>query len=166
MHNLRKLKKQNFIRGFTLIELMVTIGILAIIMALAAPSFTETINKRRLAAAASSIHLGLQRAKSEAIKQNMKVTLDMDTADWCFGIVAKPAINSCDCTAETPDCTVNGQPVVISGSEFGGVTIAAGGDVTFDPVVGLPNAAQVFKVSLAGKTKTVTVNLAGLIITN
>lgn len=34
-------------KGFTIIELMITIGILAILVALAAPSFTESIAKKR-----------------------------------------------------------------------------------------------------------------------
>jgi type IV fimbrial biogenesis protein FimT len=163
MHNLK-------IKGFTLMELMITIGVLAVIISLAVPSFKETIERRHLEGAASSIHLGLQRAKSEAVKQNRNVAFDFSSdspSSWCFGVV-DTAGALCDCTDATPSCTVNTQAVVVDGSEFDNVTLTSASDVTFDGVVGLPTVGTTYTytVELNGKTRTVTVNAAGLITTN
>lgn len=61
--------------GFTLIELMVTLTVGAILLALAAPSFSSLIANQRSKSAASDIYITLAKARSEAIKRNREVTL-------------------------------------------------------------------------------------------
>lgn len=63
------------IRGFTLVELMVTIAVLAIILGIAAPSFTEIIHRNRLVAGANELVAAMQTAKMEAIRRNARVGL-------------------------------------------------------------------------------------------
>lgn len=62
-------------RGFTLIELMVTIAVLAIISAIAYPSFTSLMNSNRLSASANDLVGDMQTARSEAIRRNTRVTV-------------------------------------------------------------------------------------------
>ncbi len=59
--------------GFTLIELMVTLGIAAVVTALAVPSFNEAIRSNRLASYANSLTSALSIARSEAIKRGKNV---------------------------------------------------------------------------------------------
>lgn len=61
--------------GFTLVELMVTLAIMAIFMAAAAPSIMEWVAHARMRGAAEGILSGLQQARGEAIKRNQVVTL-------------------------------------------------------------------------------------------
>lgn len=62
-------------RGLTLIELMIAVAIVAILMAVAAPSFEQAINGNRLGSAAGEISGALQLARSEAIRSNRRVVL-------------------------------------------------------------------------------------------
>jgi len=57
-------------RGFTLIELMIGVGLLGLLMMLAFPTFTTMAQNARLRGTAESILAGLQSARAEALKRN------------------------------------------------------------------------------------------------
>ncbi|ANI18354.1 peptidase [Pseudomonas citronellolis] len=61
--------------GFTLIELMFTIVILAILISIAAPSFTSSIRDSRIATASTELQGALQLARSEAVMRRSNVIL-------------------------------------------------------------------------------------------
>jgi type IV fimbrial biogenesis protein FimT len=61
--------------GFTLIELMVTILVAAMLLAVAVPSFQSTINSNRLAGATNELLTSLQTARIEAMRFNRRATL-------------------------------------------------------------------------------------------
>jgi type IV fimbrial biogenesis protein FimT len=65
--------------GFTLIELMVTIALLAIIAALAAPAVGVFVSRSAMRSISADFTLALQRARSEAINRNMCVTMCMSS---------------------------------------------------------------------------------------
>ena len=62
-------------RGFTMIELMVTIAVLAILMAIAAPSFTNVIRKNDVSAANNALLADLSYARTEAVNRHVTVSL-------------------------------------------------------------------------------------------
>lgn len=70
--------------GFTAIELMVVVSIVAILAALAAPSFTPLIERWRVRQAAENLTSSLYFARSEAIKRGGGVALDA-TGGWDQG---------------------------------------------------------------------------------
>lgn len=62
-------------RGFTLIELMVVVAMLAILAALASPSWTSLIVNNKIRAAVNEWNGSLQFARSEALRQNTTVVI-------------------------------------------------------------------------------------------
>lgn len=61
--------------GFTLIELMITIGIAAILMSVGIPSFAKMISSSRLTSQFSVILGDLVYARSEAVKRHAPISL-------------------------------------------------------------------------------------------
>lgn len=61
--------------GFTLVELMVTVAIAAILLSLGVPSFQEYIRNSRLVSRTNDFIGALHLARSEAIKRGGRVTL-------------------------------------------------------------------------------------------
>lgn len=59
--------------GFTLIELVVALTVIAIMLVLAVPSFTTTINTNRLAALSNDVIASMQTARMEAIRRGVRV---------------------------------------------------------------------------------------------
>jgi len=75
-------------QGFTAIELMVVVAIMAILLALAAPSFTPLIERWRVRDAAETLTSSLYFARSEAIKRGGSV-------------IVEKSPNTADCTTAT-----------------------------------------------------------------
>lgn len=72
-------------RAFTLIELMVTISVLAVVISLAAPSFSRLLQDNRMLTVANELQSSLQLARAEAIKRKTNVVLckSNNTANDC-----------------------------------------------------------------------------------
>lgn len=66
-------------RGFTLIELMIAIAVLAILLGLAVPSFNDATLSSKLGSHANSMIASANLARSEAIKRNTTITLCVST---------------------------------------------------------------------------------------
>jgi type IV fimbrial biogenesis protein FimT len=61
-------------RGFNIIEVLISLAVLAILVTLAAPSFTQWLQNQQIRTATDSILNGLQVARSEAVARNTNVS--------------------------------------------------------------------------------------------
>jgi type IV fimbrial biogenesis protein FimT len=89
-------------RGFTLMELMVAVTVLAILLGLAVPTFRETIQMNRIVAQNNDFISTLNFARSEAIKRSDTVAVCPSTdgltcagavADWSTGWISFTDLN-------------------------------------------------------------------------
>jgi len=68
-------KRKSHDSGFTLIEMIVTVSIVAILSSIAAPSFRGMLENNRATVEANELVSGLLLARSEALKRRNNVTL-------------------------------------------------------------------------------------------
>lgn len=165
---LRVVRSSSRSGGFTMVELSVTVALMAILLAIAAPSMTGMIRDARISTQADLLVSTLNSARLEAIKQRTDMTVcplanpDADVAcsnaaaDWSagFGIW-----DVGDATAIPPRPASIIQRVQAKGDAT--VTNAAL-SVTFNRTLGSAAAASAFVLCVSGKKqRTVSVGLSG-----
>jgi type IV fimbrial biogenesis protein FimT len=140
-------------RGFTVIELMITVIIAAVALTLGMPSMISAIEKRRTIAAAERVYGQLQLARLQAVARSQPVIAEFwfDDPDWGMGITNNAA--NCDPEDNNPVCSlpdVTGANAVtywISGADFTDITVESSANITFSPQRATATAAGIDIVS-------------------
>jgi len=138
-------------RGFTMMELIVTVSLAAILATIAVPSFNGMIATQRARAFAADMYAALAKARSEAITLNQNVTLRANAGGWQNGWQILDANNN----------------VLDNHAAATGVTVTPTPSVTYRASGRLPagGAAPVFVISTtSGATvnhQCVSVDLGG-----
>jgi type IV fimbrial biogenesis protein FimT len=88
--------------GFTLVELLVTLAIVAMLVGIAVPAMTGYLDKARLQAASEALVQELHQARNHAINYRTTVyfSYSVTTPDWCFGW---SDTGPCDCHSDSSD---------------------------------------------------------------
>lgn len=141
-------------RGFTLIELMVTITIIAILASLAAPSFSAFIRGGQVRSAAESVQNALQLARATAVQRNERTTFALGAGSaWSVSDAAGATVQQSRAGGEgsavvtTTLAPAGATSVTFNG--FGRVTNPNGNwSLTFS-AVGTPRTMQI-QVSVPG----------------
>lgn len=149
-------------RGFTFVEMLVTLFVAGLLLTIAVPSFHGMINRGRLKSLSEAVYSDLQYARSEALKgaqgNSRGVTLSFNFADGCYGVVS--GIRACDCAAPRGDpdyCAVNGETRIVRLSNYpealfesetfpDKLTVSGGGQfpsVTVNSMQGRANAGSI-----------------------
>ena len=75
--------------GFTLVELMVTLVVLAVLVGVAQPAFVSLLRNIQVRNAAESVLSGVHRARAEAVGRNASVAFVLSAdSSWSINLVA------------------------------------------------------------------------------
>lgn len=129
-----------------MVELIVSLALLAVVTALALPSFVDMLEKRRLSHDAEGLLTFIQHAQSESIKRNMATTVSyarQSDQTWCIGAVLGTSACDCRLTDSTAAhyCAFDSKPSLISSGTNGYSSrlssFTGAGVLTIDPVRGM-----------------------------
>ncbi|MDX8385045.1 MAG: GspH/FimT family pseudopilin [Gallionella sp.] len=124
--------------GFTLIELMVGLIVIAILMSLAVPSFSTWMQNSQIRNAAESVLNGLQRARAEAVSRNANVEFVLGAGtSWEVQLVDGTGLDSRTSDEGSDDSTVTVTPAgatTITFNNFGGLGVNADTSATITQV--------------------------------
>lgn len=146
-------------RGFTLIELMVTLAIAAVLMMVAAPGLTAFKRNAELTSATNTLLSSINAARGEAMKRSKRtLVVPQDGTSWSNGWVVFVDQNRNNAYDASSDITVQVQPALQSYFTVTGNTGTAASSppyIMFDPS---GFAAQIGSSSFGNFTLTISRN--------
>lgn len=78
--------------GFTVVELLVALGIVALLSAMAVPTLRSVMENSRIKAASQSLQNGLTMARAEAVRLNTRVSFTLAGGGWTIARVDDGAV--------------------------------------------------------------------------
>lgn len=132
---------RDILRGFTIIELLITMVILGVIAVLAIPAFGDQLARRRLEGVATDLSTDLQFARSQAVSSGGDVRL-RSTSTTTYVI-------------DNGAGTVTYKTVTLPA----GITMTNGVTVSFDATRGAAAAAQSFALASAQTSAAMQVDV-------
>lgn len=163
----QRISQLRFVAGFTVLELMITITIIAIGLSLAVPSIRETIANNQVAVANNSIISAINLARSEAITRGNSVVVCPSTTGkkcnngkWNAGWIVFDN-NDADATLATTEIIrVNSRAEAVNRTGYGGIIVfQPDGTTTL-------NGSKTIKICFAGtavtkKCRSITISRFG-----
>ncbi|MFM2609393.1 GspH/FimT family pseudopilin [Vibrio chagasii] len=145
-------------RGFTLLELLITVVVLSVLLAAAAPSFSSVTQSVKMQRLAGELNGFLIQAKSESVKRNQDLWVHFSTAknevqstgDWTVWL--KPTE---DLTGETL--------LQLSGESFRDVSFShnyTGERISFESVRGRPARGTIYLSPNSSSTDRLLIKLS------
>lgn len=165
-------------KGFTLIELMVVIGVLAILAAVGMPSYRDLMDNYRVRQAGEDMISLIANARTGAVKLHRQVNVSVKTgASWCAGANAavEPTGGALGGTAMACDCaspntcllgTAGSEQTAIPSGKHPGVTVTSpASTLVFNGISGVTTGLTGTTVTMTSPlnrfTATVTVTPLG-----
>jgi type IV fimbrial biogenesis protein FimT len=130
--------------GFTLVELMITIAVAAILLLIAVPSFSKIINTNRLNAAANAMIGALNTARMAAIQQNT-------SAQFCSNAAGTNSTGTSDALGNACG-TSTGEVFLLSPP----------GGTTFTQLAAAPSELGISSIQIHGTVAAIRYNSQGL----
>lgn len=100
--------------GFTLVEIVIVVAVLAVLLSAGIPAFTEFVREQRVKTASFDLFSTLVHARSEAITRNAAVTVTPVSAEWTNGWTVTDAGGAVIRTmGAVPNLTITGPTNVV-----------------------------------------------------
>ncbi|MDX1490102.1 MAG: GspH/FimT family pseudopilin [Pseudohongiellaceae bacterium] len=189
MNNTLTLLKNS--RGVTLLELLISVSVMAIIVSLAAPNFSQFGMDQRLIGAAEQVYEHMQQARTEAVTRSTATYLNFSangTTNWTYGMSSVTSLcnvaitdpttaNACvmviddgDGVVDPGDGSVDTGDLVLyryNGAEYTDVAMTTSlfssgtTEIVYDPIRGMSSSARVLLTGGNGNSLRVAISLLG-----
>lgn len=153
--------------GFSVIELMVAVVVMAILAGIALPNFRDFMHRNAVTAATNHLLADIQYARGEAIAQHMQVTICASTnGTACASSAPFEGGWVVVCNAPAGAATIAGAALSMGpvcpaantlmrvGQSTGGMTMRGSSTLTFLPTGSLPAGSTVATVRVCAKAST------------
>lgn len=113
-------------RGFTLLEAVFTLAVIAIVLSAAVPSYASYLARQRLRHVAELLELDLRRARERSVAEGRDINVSFSSGpQWCWGASRQ---GPCDCAGGSPGCELGG----LTSREYKGTLLQSGQGITFE----------------------------------
>lgn len=144
--------------GFTLVETMIVLAVIAVMLTLAVPMARDWLMNSRIRSAAESLHTGLQLARMEAVRRNANVEFVLDappSSKWTVRVQGGADIEKDEGTAGSGSVTVTPSDVATIAFNGLGRPLPLPADwVSFDvdlpPAVMAPSVTRDLRLRVSG----------------
>ncbi len=117
MNKMRKMKNK---KGFTLMEMLIVVAIIAILIAIAIPTFASSLNKARVATDEANIRAGYASVMADVLMNENDKTATTGATNKVYTLKVDGSVDSGDAAAEY-ECKGNNDAAV----KVGGVDVSA-----------------------------------------
>lgn len=134
-------------RGFTLLELLITVSIVTLMLAFAGPNYRQLNQQIKMTALANDLHGFFMQAKSEAVFRNQEVWVHIEgmpsnTGEWRLLLFSHDSEPTRDDSAPSsnPERVIS----VLNGDRYHSLSVtntSSINSVKFEPVMGNPTSA-------------------------
>ncbi|EOD9421988.1 TPA: GspH/FimT family pseudopilin [Vibrio campbellii] len=128
-------------RGFTLLELLITIAVMSVLLAAAAPSFQNVFETNKMQRLADELHGFVLQGKSEAVLRRERL--------WAHIIMSGASSSDGNWRIELTDNGTEGVGTVLlsfSGEAYNGIVVTpsySSTQISFDDVHGRPSSGNI-----------------------
>jgi type IV fimbrial biogenesis protein FimT len=149
-------------KGFTVIELLISIAVIGIITVIVVPQFTKIRENQVLKAAGEDVLSSLNKARSQTLAS-------LDSSEYGVRFEANQVIifKGTTYSAVSPDNVVVSvtSPASITNVTLGGVS-GTTGNLYFNRIYGAPSTSGTITISTSSFTKTITISASGVFSVN
>lgn len=142
------------IKGFTLVETVITVAIISILATIAAPSFVKTIEATKARKVSDFVVQLVNYAKSDALNKNKNVYMTIAAGSVCLSYTQKSIIgHACDVRSDA----------IQEGTVISLLDTDGNHEIIFDGIYGIPNTAATIKVETSSSVKNIFMTILGFV---